>query len=226
MTDHPAPYSPEVLATLDTVIPEGSHVHDCYAGTGERLGAFCDEQGLTFSGTELAAAFIVDDRVRHGDATDPSTYPTVPYVLVTSPVYPNGIADDFHAQDDSDRRTYRSWHAKLVGGDEPLHPHNMGRWGYRGTSLSSPVRAQYWHLANKTVACWHGASFVLVNVSDFYWRNHREPVAQGWRRVLVRHGWIVTAVMEVKTRRWRNGSNRDRRVDHEVIMMAFPEHES
>lgn len=217
---HPAPYSPEVLIKFTSLIPRGTHVHDCFAGDGVRLGKLADNYRWRFTGTEIEAPFILDDRVAHGDATDPDSYPSSSYWIVTSPVYPNGIADDWNAKDTSRRRTYRRARAMIVGHDEPLHVNNMGRWGYRGTPLRSTARAMYWNLARKSIACWTGADRALVNVSDFMAGGKVEPVVRGWVQELTRQGWTVEDVQPVVTRRWKDGANRDERVENEVIIVA------
>lgn len=222
-TDHPAPYSPQIIEVFRQLIPAGCHVHDPYAGEGLRLGALCDDLGVTFSGTDLEPVFIRDPRVKAGDATQRRSYPRGRYVIVTSPVYPNGIADDWHAQDGSRRRTYRSAAAKLRGHDEPMHPNNMGRWGYRGTKLGNPKRIMYWKLARETIECWTRADLALVNVSDFlHSKGTREYVTNGWVKLLESYGWSVRKVLDVETPRWRDGANGAARVEAEQVIVALP----
>jgi hypothetical protein len=152
-----------------------------------------------------------------------ATHVLRPYTIVTSPVYPNGMADDFvsSATDGSTRRTYRHAKAELTGQrDAKLHERNMGRWGYRGRSLTSSARMMYWHLAERAVVCWD-AERALVNVSDFIeGKGVVTPVVRPWCELLVRHGWRIEQTVEVPTRRMRNGANRDARVEHEVIIDA------
>lgn len=228
VSPHPAPFSAEVLDAMRAILAAGhddgkiKRVHDPLAGEGVRLGALCDEIGLTFSGTEIEAPFIIDPRVKHGDSTKRGTYPRGPFVIATSPVYPNGMADDFHAQDSSERRTYRSARAAIVGKDERLHQNNQARWGYRGTPLHSNARAMYWRLADKLVDCWGRSSMALVNVSDFYSGNRREAVVDGWVRTLHAHGFTISHVHEVETKRYRNGAGRANRVEAEALIIALP----
>lgn len=219
-TGHPAPYSDEVLAVFANLIPAGTHVHDPFAGGGDRLGKLADAQGWTFSGTELEKPFIVDERVMVGNACDPLSYPppSIPFVVVTSPVYPNGIADDFNAQDGSERRTYRAALAKLRGVDAEMHPDNQGRWGYRGTPLYSNARHMYWHIARRAIKAMGEAQAIYINVSDFMVGSTVEPVVHGWAARLESQGWRVQQAYPVLTRRYRNGTNRDARVANEVIL--------
>lgn len=256
-TNHPAPFSAEIIDVLRTLIPRDQPVHDPFAGDGRRLAALCADLGVRFTGTELEAPFIRDDRVRPGNSLDASTYPRRPgFTIVTSPVYPNGVADHHHAQErckrcegtgrmkvhridavvqeyetcdkcggsgrrNHHRRTYRQARASIVGRDEPLHQDNMGRWGYRGRGAMSDARIMYWSLANRIVARWHRAGLVLVNVSDFLHSNgRRETVVDQWGYVLSVNGWNVTKSIDVATRRYKDGANRDARVEAEVILVA------
>lgn len=210
---------------FDKIGPERkTRVHDPFAGTGERLGRLADNRGWIFTGIEIEAPFMVDRRVRQGDSTYPSTYPTEPFKIMTSPVYPNGIADDFHAQDASTRRTYRSAVAKILGHDRPLHTNNQGRYGYRGGQLNSDARTMYWHLAKLVVACWEESACdeIFLNVSDFtVGKNRVVPVVAPWAALIEAHGFSILKAYPVQTRRWRNGANRDARVANEVILQAI-----
>lgn len=242
---HPARYSPELLDVLRFIVPRLTRVHDPFAGTGERLGRVASDRPWFFTGTEIEPGFIVDHRVFEGDSTDPYTYPEPvacgacgdttsepgapcsahvlrPYTIVTSPVYPNGMADHFvsKASDESTRRTYRHALADTVGEPEvELAQANMGRWGYRSaTSLDNTSRMMYWHLARKAVGCWAGAERCIVNVSDFVAGDRQVPVVDGWERLLVQHGWTVDAAHPVATKRYKNGANRNARVEAELIL--------
>jgi len=220
---HPARFSREIIAELGELIPPSQHVHDPFGGTGERLGVLCDHLGVTFTGTEIEPEFIIDGRVRCGDSTDPATYPTRPYTIVTSPVYPNGIADHFAARDGSRRNTYRWRLAQITGEDRPLHPNNQGRYGYRGRNQMSQVRRTYWRIADEVVACWSGATLAIVNTSDFLVGGVVEPVTVPWRARLERHGWTICEVRRVTTRRNRYGANGSSRVDGEDVIVATRE---
>lgn len=201
----------------------GTRVHDPFAGGGDRLGRLADENGWIFTGTEIEEPFIVDPRVRLGDSTTLATYPEEQFTVMTSPVYPNGIADDFHAQDGSQRRTYRAALSKLVGHDRRLHVNNQGRWGYRGTPLHSTARLVYWRLADMVVGCWAEAPCmdVFLNVSDFtVGKTVVEPVVAAWARTLEVHGFTILKAYPVLTRRYRHGANRDARVANEVVIQA------
>lgn len=227
---HKAIFSKEIITAFEMMIDPEYPQHDPFGGTGERLGALADSMGFVLTGTEIEASFIVDPRIKHGDATDPTTYPTVPYHIVTSPAYPNGMADHWCAQDDSKRNTYRAWIKEIEGADRELHPNNMGRYGYRGTGPQSRKRQEYWKLAIDTVHCWAGCERALVNVSDFIWSKDghevREPVVAGWKLVLEQEGFRTVRVHHVKTQRNGYGENGAVRVESEAILdvRRYPDH--
>lgn len=213
--DHPAQYSTEVLELVRYMIPRGTRVHDPFAGAGVRLAREAADRGWLFTGTELEREFIGTDLVVVGNACEFDTYPTDPFVILTSPVYPNGMADDWDAQDDSTRRTYR----KALG--RPLHHDNQGQYGYRGQPAWSSNRMAYWDVAKRAAECWtlSPAVGLFVNVSDFMSKQDREPVVNEWAYLLTTLGWTGKC-HEVKTRRYRNGANRDARVETEAVLVA------
>jgi len=240
---HPARYSPEVLdvfrEVLDNAWPDwfGRPIlFDPFAGTGERLHAFCcstdTDGGWSYAGTELEGAFIEAPGIHQGDSRDPDTYPPHLYpgrewVIVTSPVYPNGMADNHLARDTSRRRNYRKAKAEITGDPEvALEEQNMANLGYRGTKRpedggKSVKRREYWRIARECVEHWESAALILVNVSDFKHSNGVvEPVVDDWAKLLHEFGWTDQTIMPVGTKRMRDGQNADQRVDHEVVIVG------
>lgn len=246
-TGHPARFSEEIVdALVDIINSEVTEwfnppvLHDPFAGTGEALAEIaerCQPGGfgpLPYSGTELEPEWIVDHHVIHGDATDYRTYP--PYrvahgtmegngrfIIVTSPAYPNGMADAWKATDDSERNTYQWRLDKLRGKHVEMHRNNQARLGYRGTKRGgkSSKREAYWRVAREAVECWMSADMLLVNVSDFKHGNGQtEPLVTDWRCLLKEFGWHDQTEIHVGTRRNGNGSNADQRVEHETIIVA------
>jgi hypothetical protein len=240
---HPARFSPEVLDVMLEVIEEswpewfGRPVfHDPFAGTGERLRTWATANNITYSGTEIEACFIEVPGIMRGDSRDLATYPparfpnevaTAGWVVLTSPVYPSGMSDAHLARDASRRKNYRKAKAEITGDVEAdLEEQSMARFGYRGTKRpedggKSAKRTEYWRIARECVEHWQTASMVLVNVSDFKHSNGLiEPVVDDWRKLLHEAGWTDQTVMPVGTRRMRDGSNADQRVDHEVVIVG------
>ena len=164
MSADPCRWTPAVIDNIKPLIVElGLPVHDPFAGTGERLGRLCDCIGVPFTGTEIEAPFIIDPRVKHGDSTNPATYPPRPFVAATSPVYPNGMTDHFNRQDGTKGHTYRQSLTEINGYDRPLHPNNMGRYGnrYRRSQASED---RHFAMADGCVEHW--PANVIVNVKD------------------------------------------------------------
>lgn len=247
MSLHPARYSTQITQVVGDYLhkrfPDGMGrpiIHDPFAGTGERLADMCsparDGWGFTYSGTEIEPAFIVAPGIIAGSATDPATYPparfpdeaaTGGWIVFTSPVYPNGMADSHRPRDDSKRYNYRVAKMKITGNeDAELHPDNMGGYGYRGTRRdgNSVRRKRYWEIAKDTVALWDSAMFVIVNVSDFATRINGapviEPLVDDWANMLYTYGWERQQLIPVGTPRMRNGENADVRIDHEMIIIG------
>lgn len=230
---HPARFSTEIVENVRDLLmaryPADDEtvlvpmIWDPFAGTGERLAAMADELGMSYGGTEIEASFIIAEGIKHGDATDWSTYPDVPFVIFTSPAYPNGMSDSWKMSDGSRRYTYRAAIGEIEGEDRQLHDNNQGRYGYRGSPRhsKSAKRAAYWRIARDAVRCWKSARLVLLNVSDFKHSNgHIEPLVQDWRDLLTEFDWTRQTVVPVATKRMRNGANADQRVDIECVIVA------
>lgn len=215
--EHPARYSPQILDVVAPILIEfGLPVHDPFAGTGERLGRLCDVHNLTFTGTEIEPEFIVDKRVRHGDSTDAASYPSGGFVVFTSPVYPNGMADHFAAKDGSRRHTYRQALAANLGHDRPLHDNNMGRYGNR-FRRSAACEQKHFDLARRCVRHWPDRA--VVNVKDVVAASYRVPVGDLWRSLLERFGYRVE-VSEVATPGQRHGANGGLRAAGELVLVC------
>jgi hypothetical protein len=217
---HRATYSKELLPHMGRALAAwGLPVHDCFAGTGEKLGRLCDELGLTFTGTEIEEPLIVDPHVRAGDATDPASYPSGEFVVMTSPTYGNGCNDDFvwRGPDSKNKHnTYRHWLSETVGHDQPLHKNNTGKYGVvrRGPG----EEARYWALNRAAVAHWPDR--VIVNCKDFTHHNTEiYPLVAKWTALLEEHGYVVRDPVEVPCPSLKYGANRDR-VKTEALLVA------
>lgn len=216
---HPAQFSPEIVDAVRPIIDHyGLPVHDPFAGPGVRLGKLCDELKLKFSGTEIEPEFIVDQRVVAGDSTWCGSYPAGRHIIVTSPAYPNGMADHFNAKDGSDRHTYRQALTKITGEDRPLVFNNMGRHGVRAGATSA---TRHFDIARNALRCWLPAPVVL-NVSDFIMGQRQYDLVADWRSLLLNAGYTILYEHGVQTKRQRHGANAHLRASHEVILVAEP----
>ncbi len=210
---HLCPWSEPILDALRPILRNAPGVHDPFAGAGDRLGALCDELEVGFTGTELEPEWVADPRVLVGDSTDPDSYPEPiagrwPWI-VTSPVYPNGMADHFEPKDASKRMTYR---ARL---GRPLHENNAGRHSVRG---GKKAEHRYWDLHARCVRLWPDVA--VVNVKDFLTAGRLYPLTARWFSLLEDDGYVVDQVHRVPCPGNRYGANHDVRVEHESILVA------
>lgn len=213
---HPARFTPAIFDAVEPLLVNlALPVHDPFAGTGERLGELCDRLRLGFTGTEIEEPFIVDPRVKAGDSTDELTYPLHEHVVVTSPAYPTGMCDHFHAHDGSKRHTYRQGLAEITGEDGPLHPHNMGRWGSRHRR-SPASEAEYFRIAANAIQHWPVDA--IVNVRNVVAETYEVDVVGRWFELLEDAGYEIVRTIEVPTPGQRNGANRHLRADHELVL--------
>lgn len=224
---HPARFSGAVVDRMRKLLlarDDRPYVFDPFAGTGERLAELLGDD-FEGGGVELQARFIVNSQlVKRGDATNHTVYPRRPFVVATSPVYPNGVAEqyDIGEGDASYRPTYYAAHRRLGGGK--LHHNNMGAFGYRGTKRggSSVKRAAYWNVASRAVERWTSNGMcigIYLNVSDFMSGGQVEPFVADWRKLLAEHGWKSTTV-KVVTPRNKGVEHADQRVEFETILVA------
>jgi hypothetical protein len=204
---HPAPYSPEIVALLATLIHPGERVHDPFAGLGLRLGALCDQIGATFTGCDIEPWDGRDPRVQTADSTLPGSYPAGPFTVVTSPVYyGNRISSDYvngptPTTKQNGRRAYG------ISRGQALDPGNAARVCRPGQVM------EYLALHSRAMECW--SDRVLLNVDS--------PMGDDMVWLLGGHGYTIVAVHTVGTRRYRVGNageGADVRASHEVVIEA------
>ena len=258
---HCAKYSEAILDTFRPILEaECPHAHDPFAGTGERLGALCDELGVPFSGTELEAPFIVDRRVLQGDSRHLYTYPYPyhalprsvpqrPFWIVTSPVYANGMADNFKPSGTCSRcKRHPGYVNDDWGSEAPCDPcagtgrRAVKRYTYRSSLIETTgnpdaeldganmgrnsyrggnkARERYWAIAQACMVHWHLAERVVVNVSDFPMGGEMVPHVGEWCLILHSAGFAIDLVHELATPRMRNGANSTLRAPAEAIIVA------
>lgn len=205
---HGAQYSPEVLEIFTRLIPRGVHVHDPFAGAGERLGLLADVMGFTFTGTELEPEYIVDRRVVQGSAFDPDTYPPGEFWTVFSPPYENVRLSDYAwtgplpTTNTKGRRDYAIWLGRA------LSPGNTAL--YTGRHKDRDGGGMYWALHGRALD--HCREHVIVNVD--------QPISAGWLLLLEQHGYEMVNMIPAYTQRYGGLDNADVRADHEVVIVA------
>lgn len=194
---HPARYSAVLLDALRPILAAAPHVHDPFAGTGERLGALCDELGVSFTGTEIEPEFAEDRRVMVGDSRDAGTYPRLPHWIVTSPVYPNGMADNFRP----------SGVCSACGGHGHLGPENglPGSWPLTrcvkcGGTGRRPIDRKTYRVAKIEATGDEYAELAEGNMGRHSYRSGRKAAARYWElaeAVVARWGDAERAIVNV-----------------------------
>lgn len=209
---HPCPFTDSIIEALRLLIPQHvtpeKAIHDPFGGGGVPLGRLCDDIGYRFAGTDLEPWRDGDPRVALGDSTLAESYPTWPFVVVTSPTYNNGVNDHFKPKDTSTRLTYR------VAAGRELHENNTGRYSGRGSKRGEE---SYWRLTREVVKHWPDTC--LVNVKDSVRAGQTYPLVPLWHDLLMEHGYEVRHEW-VYCPGWRMGRNGQERSDAEAILIA------
>lgn len=217
---HQAQFSEPILNMLriliGSMIEPPALVFDPFAGEGTRLGRVCDRLRVRFAGMDLEDWPGHDERIYQANAVDQENYPTEPFLVATSPAYPNGMADHFVPKDTSKRYTYRS----ALGRD--LHPDNMGRYNLRKGKRAMEI---YWSIARSAVDCWAECKAdAIVNVKDVpvpgTHGKEMYPLADEWATMMADYGYRVTQRLQIPVVSMRNGANREARTGHEDILVA------
>lgn len=210
---HPAPYSPEVIEAMATLVRaeadrvdqpvEQLTVLDPMAG----IGRVHQLPGRTF-GVELEPEWAdqhPDTRV--GDARHLPFDADRFHVIAVSPAYGNRMADHHEAKDDSRRIGYKFALGRMPspGSSAVLH---YGQ-AYRDLHVTA------WAEATRVLR--PGGLFIL-NVSDFI-RGGKVVNVSEWHLVaLFNLGYRLESAVTVTTRRMRFGANHGARVEGELVV--------
>lgn len=204
---HPARFNDQILATIDSLLPETGRVLDPFAGTG-RIHQLATVGRSTW-GVEIEPEWAaMHPQTRVGDATNLPAYWLEAFdAVATSPCYGNRMADHHEAKDNSRRNTYR--HA--LG--RPLSESNSGamQWGddYRD------LHRQAWDEVSRVLK--PGGIFIL-NISDHIRAGVRQRVTAWHVTTILGCGFDLQTAVAVETPRNRFGANGDLRVGYESVI--------
>lgn len=202
---HPSRYPAHLIPIFAEFLDGFDRVLDPFAGTG-RIHKL-QNWGHTTVGVELEPEWA---ELHPGTVV--GTALKLPFddssfdAICTSPCYGNRLADSHEARDGTVRRSYKH----DLGRD--LHPENSGslHWGpkYRAFHLKA------WPEAIRVLR--PGGRFVL-NIADHIRKGKRQPVSAWHAKCLMDCGLTFVDVIAVSTRKLRQGSNRQFRVDGELV---------
>jgi hypothetical protein len=213
VVSHPAPYSPEVIEAMATLVRSEADridqpvtqlmILDPMAG----IGGIHDLPGRTF-GVELEPEWAEQHPdTRTADARHLPFKDDLFHVIGVSPAYGNRMADHHDAQDGSRRVGYKF---------------SLGRMPSDGSSTVMHYGQPYRDLH---VAAWIEATRVLVpgglfilNCKDFIRQGKVMNVSEWHLVALFNLGYRLEFAATVGTPGMRFGANRDARVDGELVI--------
>lgn len=209
---HPCQYSRELYPVLRAELADARRVLDPFAGVGNFLDVVPD--GADAVGVEIepewAAArpeVICGDSHHLVDMFGPSSFDAV----VSSPVYPNGCADNFRPGTPGRRYTYRA----ALGG-RPLSDGSMAGCG-RG--LNRRHNDGHRAIAAQVAVVLRPGGRLVWNVKDVHVAGEVVPVVGWWVDVWQELGLVEVRRHVVPCPGIRHGANRDARADTETVLV-------
>lgn len=207
MTRHPAKFSDDLLPIMDVMLGSAERILDPFAGVGKlrliRPNAVLNEIEPEWIGQADGSRTI-------GDATFLPFADDSFDAICTSPVYGNRMSDSFI--DHKPEKNYRrNTYTHAIG--RKLHDRNTGKmqWGdqYRHMHESA------WSECRRVLK--NNGIFVL-NISDHIRNRERVNVSDWHIKTLANLDFMMYDIYPVKTRRNRQGENRELRVDYEYVI--------
>jgi tRNA G10 N-methylase Trm11 len=205
---HPAPFSKRLYQTIASEITRSRIVLDPFAGIG-RIHEIGEIAGVPTVGVEIEPEWArAHPRTICANSLNLPFADAIFDCIATSPVYGNRMSDHYRPKDSSHRRTYRT----DLGRD--LHPNNSGRlqWGEKYRDF----HRQAW---KESVRVLEPSGRFILNVSDHYRIGALQPVTAWHIEALEALGLRLTYHHKVRTQRYKEGSNRRLRADHESVLV-------
>ena len=207
MIKHPAVYTDIFIPIFAGILsrPNIIHVFDPFAGTGKIFELNKMNPYIQIEAIEIEPEFIIDKRVKVGNALN-NGFPDGKFdAIVTSPTYVNRMADSFEAKDSSHRMTYRH----RLG--RKLHPQNSGQlqWGEEYRDFHEKA----WQETRRVLRS--GGLFVL-NVKDHI-RSGKVQEVSNWHRKKLGEWLYPDADICVPVKGNGFGQNGKVRVNYEHI---------
>jgi hypothetical protein len=217
---HQATYTATLLPAMAGMLgPITGAILDPFGGLGHKFAALAAMVGAEPHAVELEPGYLAHAHrcVIAGDATALPFAAESFSAAVTSPVYPNGMADNFHAKDASVRHTYVHGLRRHYGPGYALHPNNAAGTNPR----RSPAAMARFYAINAAAyaevfrVLTPGAPFV-VNTKD----TPAEPFTARTRDQLHAAGFVLEATAAVFAPGLNHGKGAAAKATHEDLTMA------
>jgi len=234
---HPAPFSKEILAQLSALTKDWEGpILDPYAGTG-----LIHEMGRDDTwGIEIEEPWAkMHERTAWGDSTTLTVAPLNPenvsvnggrsflprpHAIVTSPDYGNRFADNYlGTQAEQAERAATGKHPRRRGYalslNRPVTPGNGAGhyfWSPEYKRIHSDVAIAVTRVMLRPAN-------LALNVSNLFHDGIEHPVVSWWVANFGQRGWVMVDGVPVKTKRYKDGANREARPSSEwIIHMRLP----
>jgi len=217
---HPAVYSDALLPHLEELVRrygvEGGILLDPFAGEGHKLARLAAHARMKPRGIEIERGYfdlgLTHPCVRRGNSTRlPRIKDGAISAVVTSPVYPNGMADDFQAADDSVRHTYAHRLRLHLGDDYVLDPNNTASMNPR---RSRKALEEFYAVH---IAVWAEMHRVLVQPGALIVNTKstpRDTFTKDTYDQLVEAGFVIVEQRYVPVRGLNMGANQHNKKAH------------
>lgn len=225
--DHPAPFSDSIVFELHRLTKTwDGPILDPYAGIGRIASLGRDDTfGIEIEPEFDAASLLPEERRVCGDSRFLGQFIAdgrlpQPRAIVTSPDYGNRMADQYlgtPAERDLRERTGRkprrrsyaiSLNRRVSEGSGAAH-----QWGPDYRRCHEAVIDSVTHELEV-------GAMLALNVSDHYRGTKIQLVTGWWIGMIGRCGWRVLEMVPVETQRFKDGANRELRVENEWIVLA------
>ena len=210
--NHPCTYSKQLHPHLRQLLAGAHRALDPFAGIGtfhQLLPESCEGVGVEIE-PEWAAQHpntVLGDSHYLIAMFGLNAFDTV----VSSPVYPNGCADNFRPADTSRRYTYRA----ALGG----RPLTEGSTAGVGRGLNRKHNEMHTAIAQQIVGVLQPDGRLIWNVKDVIAAGQIVPVVQWWADLWATLGLRPIDRIDIPCPGIRHGTNRAARVDTEAVLV-------
>ena len=212
MTTHPCTYSRQLHTVLTDQLVGAKRVLDPFAGVGT-FQRFLPA-GAVGVGVEIEPEWAAQ---HPGTIQGDSHYLVAMFgvdsfdCVVSSPVYPNGCADNFRPADGSRRYTYRA----ALGG----RPLTEGSTAGVGRGLNRKHNEMHAAIAQQIVMVLKPDGKLVWNVKDVIAAGQVVPVVAWWEALWAGLGLRPIGRVDVPCPGIRHGANSAARVDTEAVLV-------